>query len=99
MERLGALEREHGLEPEPEDYYRYAQAWEAAVHYLQLRGREAEHYEEALHLMNRAESGPAVPGTRAGGSATRAGCRWVEERLKMARPTVQTKHHLPNVLW
>ena len=82
MERLGALEREHGLEPEPEDYYRYAQAWEAAgepqraveaaVRYLQLRGREAEHYEEALHLMNRAESGPAVPGTRAGGSATRA---------------------------
>ena len=56
MERLGALEREHGLEPAPEDHYRYAQAWEAAgapqrplaaaVSYLQLRGREAEHYTE-----------------------------------------------------
>ena len=67
MERLGALEREHGLEPSPEDHYRYAQAWEAAgepqralsaaVRYLQLRGREAEHYTAALDLMNRAESG------------------------------------------
>ena len=67
MERLVSLEQEHGLEPSPEDHYRYAQAWEAAgepqralasaVRYLQLRGREAEHYTEALDLMNRAESG------------------------------------------
>ena len=75
MERLDALEREHGLEPAPEDHYRYAQAWEAAgapqralaaaVRYLQLRGREAEHYTEALELMNRAESGkPAAPAAR-----------------------------------
>ena len=53
------------MEPEAEDHFRYAQAWaaagepqravEATVRYLQLRGREAEHYEEALDLMNRAE--------------------------------------------
>ena len=71
MERLEALQREHGLESAPEDHYRYAQAWEAAgeperamesaVRYLQLRGRDAEHYTEALDLMNRAESGKAGP--------------------------------------
>ena len=75
MERLGALEREHGLEPAPEDHYRYAQAWEAAgepqrapaeaVRYLQLRGREAEHYTAALELMNRAESGKPTPAAAA----------------------------------
>lgn len=71
MERLEALQREHGLESAPEDHYRYAQAWESAgeperamesaVRYLQLRGRDAEHYTEALDLMNRAETGKAGP--------------------------------------
>ena len=71
MERLEALQREHGLESAPEDHYRHAQAWEAAgepehamesaVRYLRLRGRDAEHYTEALDLMNRAESGKAGP--------------------------------------
>ena len=66
MERLVALQQEHGLEPEEEDHIRYAQAWEAAgeperameavVRYLQLRGRQATQYEDALDLMNRAES-------------------------------------------
>ena len=65
MERVASLQAGHGLEPEAEEHFRYAQAWaaagepqravEAAVRYLQLRGREAEHYEEALDLMNRAE--------------------------------------------
>ena len=76
MERLEALGQEHGLEPSGEDHYRYAEAWEAAgepqramaaaVRYLRLQGREAEHYIEALELMNRAESGkppPASSGT------------------------------------
>ena len=63
MERVASLEREHGLAPSPEDHYRYAQAWAsagepqramaAAVRYLQLVGREAEHYTEALDLINR----------------------------------------------
>ena len=71
MERLEALQQEHGLEPSPEDHYRYAEAWEAAgerqramaaaAHYLRLQGRGAEHYTAALDLMNRAESGLAGP--------------------------------------
>ena len=54
MERLESLGREHGLEPAPEDHFRYAQAWaaageaeramEAVVRYLRIGGREAEHY-------------------------------------------------------
>ena len=69
LERLEALQREHELEPGGEDNFRHAQAWEAAgepqramaaaVRYLQLRGREAEHYDEALDLINRAEFGKA----------------------------------------
>ena len=71
LERLFSLQQEHGLEPEPEEHFRYAQAWEAAgvpdrameaaVRYLQLRGQEAEHYTEALDLMNRAESAQTGP--------------------------------------
>ena len=66
MERLVSLQQEHGLEPAAEDHFRYARAWEAAgeperameaaVRYLQLRERQAEHYTEALDLLNRAES-------------------------------------------
>ena len=65
LEKLEALQQEHGLEPDPEDHFSYAQIWseggaperamEEAVRYLQIRGREAEHYEEALDLINRAE--------------------------------------------
>ena len=103
MERLEALEREHGLEPEGEDHYRYAQAWEAAgepqramdsaVRYLQLRGREAEHYTEALDLMNRAESGKEGPEPRGagGGAGVPAGgegaeLRGTAERHRRRRP-------------
>ena len=89
MERLETLQREHALEPSPEDHYRYAQAWAAAeeperavasaVRYLQLQGREAEHYTEALDLMSRAESGDA--GRPAGSaSASAAGARGNEPR-------------------
>lgn len=91
MEELLALQQEHGLEPEPEDHYRYAQVWsaagaleramEAAVRYLQLGGREVEHYEEALDLINRAEAqqgqadegGSAGAGNPDGSSGIRAG--------------------------
>ena len=78
MERLDALQREHGLNPAAEDHFRYAQAWEAAgqpqramesaVRYLQLQGRDAERYTEALELMNRAESG--TPPTASASSGT-----------------------------
>ena len=74
MESLQALQGEHGLEPPPEDHYRYAQVWEAAgrpkrameaaVRYLQLRGREAEHYTEALELMNRVKPADAAGESR-----------------------------------
>ena len=79
MERVVSLQEEHGLEPAPEDHFRYAEAWQAAgaperalesaVRYLQLQGREAEHYTEALELMNRAEAGKS--GARAGVAGVR----------------------------
>ena len=54
---------------------------EAAVRYLQIRGREAEHYDEALDLINRAEteqaraeSGAGAPGgPRPGSRGLRVG--------------------------
>ena len=77
MERLEDLQREHGLEPEGEDHFRHAQAWEAAgkperaklaaVQYLRSRGREAEHYAKALDLINRADSGRGPPVAEAAG--------------------------------
>ena len=91
LEKLEALQQEHGLEPDPEDHFRYARIWsevgapertmEAAVRYLQIRGREAEHYEEALDLINRAEveqarseSGAGAPsGAQAGLAGIRLG--------------------------
>ncbi len=91
LEKLEALQQEHGLESGPEDHFRYARIWseagaperamEAAVRYLQIRGREAEHYEEALDLINRAEgeqaraeSGAGVPsGPQAGLAGIRVG--------------------------
>ena len=79
MEELMALQQEHGLEPDPEDHFRYARIWSAAgaperameeaVRYLQIRGREAEHYEEALDLINRAEAEQARAESGAGGTA------------------------------
>ena len=36
MERLVSLEQEHGLEPSPEDHYRYAQAWDWRLLYGQF---------------------------------------------------------------
>ena len=80
MKRLEALLQEHGLEPSPEDHFRYAQAWAAAgepqramaaaVRYLQAGGREAEHYTEALDLINREGTLEAAPasGTAAAGA-------------------------------
>ena len=79
MENLLALQQEHGLEPDPEDHFRYARIWseagaperamEEAVRYLQIRGREAEHYDEALDLINRAETEQARAESGAGGTA------------------------------
>ena len=79
MENLLALQREHGLEPDLEDHFRYARIWSAAgaperameeaVRYLQIRGREAEHYDEALDLINRAETEQARAESGAGGTA------------------------------
>ena len=30
LEKLEALQQEHGIEPEPEDHFRYARVWSAA---------------------------------------------------------------------
>ena len=89
MEELVALQQEHGLEPVPEDHFRYARIWseagvperamEEAVRYLQIRGREAEHYDEALDLINRAEGEQAraesAAGAPSGAQAGSAGVR------------------------
>ena len=84
MERLAALQAGHGLEPGAEDHYRHAQAWaaagepqralEAAVRYLQSGDRDAEHYAEALDLINREGSPEPAPaaGNAAGTSAAEA---------------------------
>ena len=83
MEKLVALQQEHALETDPEDHFRYAQVWsslgvperaiESLVRYLKLRGRQAKHYEQALDLMNQAETEKArveaeteLPATQAG---------------------------------
>ena len=85
LEKLEALQQEHGLERGPEDHFRYAQIWseagaperamEAAVRYLQIRGREAEHYEEALDLINRAEVEQARSESGVGPPAGSSGIR------------------------
>ena len=90
MQELIALQQAHGLKAAPEDHFRYAQIWsaagapeqamEAAVRYLQIRGREADHYEDAIDLINRAEarqargeSGAGSPAGRPGTSGIRVG--------------------------
>ena len=75
LERVASLQAGHGLELAAEDHYRHAQAWEAAgeprraveaaVRYLQAGGRDAEHYEEALDLINR-DGAPAAGTAMAG---------------------------------
>ena len=79
MERVLSLQEKHGLKPAPEDHFRYAKVWHASgsperaleslVRYLQLRGRQAEHYIEALELMNRAEADKAKAKAKAGPEA------------------------------
>ena len=66
LEKLLALQQEHGLEVAPEGHFRYARIWletgsaeramEEAVRYLQIQGREAAHYEDAIDLINRGGS-------------------------------------------
>ena len=75
LERVASLQAGHGLEAGAEDHYRHAQAWEAAgepqravaaaVRYLQAGGRDAEHYEAALDLINR--DGAPAAGTAVAG--------------------------------
>ena len=71
MERIVALEEEHGIEPALEDRLRCAQAWytageparalAAVTAYLQSLGRDAPRYHEALRLLNDVEAGPGPP--------------------------------------
>ena len=77
MERVASLQASHGPVLGLEDHYRQARAWaavgepeqavEEAVLYLQAGGREAEHYTEALDLINR--DGTAMPAVAAGTAA------------------------------
>ena len=58
MESILSLHKEHGVEAAPEDHFRYAKVWQASsaperaleslTRYLQLRGRQADQYTEAL---------------------------------------------------
>ena len=67
MDRMVSLQEKHGLEPGPEDFFRYAKVWhavgdpervlESLTKYLELRGQEADHYAEALELMKKAQAG------------------------------------------
>ena len=80
MERIASLQAEHGLETAAGDQFRYAQAWAAAgepqravaaaVRYLQAGGRDAEHYTEALDLINR--DGALEPAAAARNAAGRS---------------------------
>ena len=64
MQQIKALQDEHPLEVPAEYHYRYANVWNAvgawdeslasAVRYLELTGRDGDHYLDALRLMNRA---------------------------------------------
>ena len=64
MDRIAALQEQHELDTPPTYHYRYASVWNAlsawdqslasAVRYLELTGRDGEHYLDALTLMNRA---------------------------------------------
>ena len=64
MDRIGDLLEEHEIDTPPTYHYRYATVWNAlgawdqslasAVRYLELTGRDGEHYLDALTLMNRA---------------------------------------------
>ena len=93
LEKLLALQQEHGIEPDPEDHFRYARIWseagaperamEEAVRYLQIRGREAEHYEEALDLINRAEGEQAR-----GESGAPRGARPVSSGIRVGETVV-----------
>jgi len=66
MEKALSLQQEHELEPQPEDHFGYAEVWfglgeperaiQSLARYLQLRGRDADRYQEALDLLNRAEA-------------------------------------------
>ena len=66
MEMVLAHLRDAGIEPAPEDHFRHARVWSevgdwgrvgaSLTEYLGLRGRDADHYREALELLNRAES-------------------------------------------
>ena len=71
MDRIVALQEEHGMEPALEDHFRCAQAWQlagepqralvAVTTYLQLLGRDAPRYREALRLLNEVEGGTSRP--------------------------------------
>ena len=80
MERIVTLQEEHGMEPALEEHFRCARAWQlagepqralvAVTAYLQLLGRDAPHYQEALRLLNEVERGTS---RRAADSSARSG--------------------------
>ena len=66
MERILALQEEHEVVVSAEYHFRYARVWgrlgsldralESVVRYLELAGRQGEHYVEALKLMNKVKT-------------------------------------------
>ena len=91
MDRISTLQDEHELVLSPENHYRFARIWDAAgaldealasvVHYLELEGRAAENYRDAVAMMGRIERELELRGAtetrervereRAAGAATR----------------------------
>ncbi len=102
MERLVALQEEHDLTPSAEYHFRYARIWEvvgasdralaSAVRYLELEGRDAEHYVDALTLMNRATAATeAIEREREVRAAAETRARAERERALSAAPDVVTR--------
>ena len=93
MERIDALEAEHELETAPDYHYRYARIWNAvgnwerghasALRYVELTGREGEHYLDALTLLNRATAAlEEIEIERERRAADEARARAAEERAR-----------------
>ena len=86
MDRIVALQKEHGLQLPEEFSFQYAQtafsagspqaAIESVNGYLTATGREGKHYREALELLVKAERGPTEP------AVDRAGTAKAEQRLQ-----------------
>ena len=96
MDHIDALQAAHELVPPPDYHYRFARVWSAvtnwersqaaAVRYLELTGRDGDHYLDALTLMNQATAGiEQLERARELQAAEEARARAEEARARAAR--------------